>query len=199
MSKYSEQGPFEEKVRAMVEGFRGFPLTTTELVFRGETLRPEQAVGRFHEMLGRYEAVREHEAKHRAAIQACDEAIESDHAFYADAVVVVKSHFGSDAKKLATFGLASAKKVGRSRGTGRRGAIETVTTTVIEELPVGREPGVEVVEVETVIEPTCSRQGDRRAVKRAKAVAPAMPSTGAVPPQITRAAPTKAKSKGRSR
>ena len=104
MIKNSQQLAFEQKVRAMADGFRCFSDTATELNFRTEVLHPEQVVLRFHKMLDLFEAVRSTRAQHEAAVEACTRSIPACKVFYEDAAVVAKSHHGSDPKKMATFG-----------------------------------------------------------------------------------------------
>jgi hypothetical protein len=199
MHSHSEQSPFEQKVRIMAAGFGGFPTTTTEVVLRGEKLMPAMVVARFRKMIERFEAVREHAAKHTEAVESCARELDSDRAFYADAITVVRSHFGSDEAKLATFGLASAKKMGRSRGTGRRGAREVVTTTVVEEIPERGRPSVEVVEVTETIEPASSRRAHRRTATSKPSVVQTVPSTGGLPPPVTPTSPSSTKKKGKGK
>lgn len=196
MSKYSEQSPLEQQIRAMAEGFGGFPLPSTQLHIRGEALIPAHVVRRFHEMIGTFEAVRESEAKHQEAIEACTRALPEFRAFYADTVTVVKSHFGSDEKKLATFGLSSGKKAHRIPSRLSRAPREVVTTTVIEEVGGGREPSVEVIEVEEVIEEGGTRRGTRRVAKGAPAVTVSGATASPLPAPMTKPAAAGSKKKG---
>lgn len=189
MSKSSQQSPFEEKARAMVEGFRGITLASTPLVFHGETMIPAQVITRLHEITGTFEAVREHEGKHRAAIEASAKGMKDFRSFYEEAVIVVKSHFGSDAKKLATFGIVSAKKGHPVSRTERRIPREEVVETVVEEAIPAPEPIVVEVEVEEVIDPAPSPHREPR--KRREASKPAMG-----PPPAMKPAKVKAKRKG---
>ena len=128
-----KQDPFELKVEDMSRGFSVFPLpATTELTFRRESLTPPQVVQRLRAIVEVIQAVRETEAAHQAAVKACTKAMPKDHAFYEEAVAVVKSHFGSDAKVMASFGLRM-----------QRHHREPVPEVVIIE----REPVIEINEV----------------------------------------------------
>jgi hypothetical protein len=192
MRTSSNQSLFEEKVRTMVEGLRGITVATTPLVFRGETLIPAQVIARLHEITGTFEAVREHESKHQAAIEACAKGMKDFHSFYDEAVIVVKGHFGSDPKKLATFGIRSAKKGHPSVHPQRRKSEEVVTeVTVKAELP-GHEPIVEKVEVKEVIvqAPANHREPRRRRKARKGSDYPSVVPATALPatkPSIAKA------------
>ncbi len=176
-----QKNPFEEKVRAMAEGFRAMPFPNTQLVFRGETMLPAQAAARFQAVLDSFQTVRDAEASHRGAADAHDKAMAEHQAFYEEAVVVVKSHFGSDAKRLSTFGLGPVKRTRRGPGRRRETVVEVEERT--EEVITGRDGTVEVreTEVEEVIEERepRRREGSRRTSR----------GSGSAPVQVTRATP----------
>ena len=189
-----QKNPFQEKVRAMAEGFRAFPFPNTQLVFRGETLLPAQAAARFQGILDSFQGVRDAEENHRCAVDAHEKELADHQAFYEDAVMVVKSHFGSDAKRLARFGLGCVKK-GR-RGPGRE--TETVIERRTEEVIAGRDGSVEVVETEEVIEErepgrrerSRSDENGRGTVQRAVPPAPVSPPPAVATPRKATRSPS---------
>ncbi len=165
---------FHEQVEAMLEGFRRFPLPNIQLMLHGEPLLPTEMACRLQEMLHSFEAVREAEAWHREAREAHLKSLPSFRAFYADAVTLVKAHFGSDPRVLAGFGLrgASSRKRGREVVVGEE--------DVVIEGPRGEVAKVEeVVEVE---EPHRLEEGEER---HRKSAVPAMPLTPAMPVPAT--------------
>jgi hypothetical protein len=141
MGTHAKQDSFEKKVKAMEKGFSTFPNPNAQLRFRREDLTPGQVVQRLQSIGDAIQAVREAEAKHREAVKAYAKAMPKDHAFYEEAVAVVKSHFGSDAHLMATFGL-------RAHRTEHHRLPEVVIIEEVVEVPERgrRAPTVEVEE-----------------------------------------------------
>ena len=155
MSPQRKQDPFEKKVEAMSRGFSTFPIPNAQLRFRREDLTPAQVMARLQGIVEVIQAVRETEAHHRAAVKACAKAMPKDHAFYEEAIEVLKSHFGSDAKIMATFGLKAHTK---SRGRTPEVVIvevarpERAPEVVVEQQVEVDRRDAERVEVETRVE-----------------------------------------------
>ena len=146
MSANRKQDPFVKSVEAMEKGFQNFPTANAELNFRRETLTPAQVVQRLQGIVDLYHQVDEAKAAYEAAVKALQRAMPADHTFFGEAVTVVQSHFGSDPRVMATFGL-------RAQRQARPVATEVV---ILEDLP--REPVVEEEEEEVIEVPA---RGDR--------------------------------------
>ena len=140
MITFNHQQRFEEKVRAMMKGFRGVTLSTTEFNIRGEKLIPGKVLIHLKEMTDLFESIREHRSKHREAVAACNQAMEGYRAFFDEAAEVVKAHYGSDSAKMASFGLETAKHGKRSPRRSKCASEETITTEVIEVVVEERRP-----------------------------------------------------------
>jgi hypothetical protein len=98
-----------------MKGFTNFPLANVQLNFRREALKPAQVVQRFQEMVDALQEARDLEARCQVVAKAAQKAMPGYQAFYDEAVAVVRTHFGSDRRVLASFGL----RVESGRG-GRR-------------------------------------------------------------------------------
>jgi hypothetical protein len=109
-SPKQKQSAFETKVLAMENGFNNFPAPNADLNFGKEVLTPAEVVQRFQGYISIIQDVQATQAAHQAAVKACERAMPAAHAFYDQAVEVVKAHFGSDPKVLATFGLGAPRK-----------------------------------------------------------------------------------------
>jgi hypothetical protein len=174
MRKFNQFEVLEEKVRLMTDGFRSPEFPQTPLGFRGEELLPMQVAQRLQGILDGFQGVRDAEAAHRLARAELERAVPHHAAFYAEAVEVVKAHFGTDPRRLASFGLELFRKPRKHHRRGRPER-EVVTTTVVEEVTLGRgrRPEVEVLETDSevveVIEPPARRHrhGTRGGVRRA--------------------------------
>ncbi len=138
------QQKLEAKLRALIQGFRTFHPATLQLVIRGERLIPAQVVQRLRGMVESFEAVRDHEEQRKQAVETCNQATPEYRAFYEDAVNVVRAHCGSDARKLAGFGIDSPRRPGPKPRTGSR-------TCPPEKACAGSEETVEVIEVTEVV------------------------------------------------
>ena len=171
MSTSPSKNPFEVKVQAMEKGFNNFPMANVQLTFRKADLTPAQVVQRLQAMLEMIGAARDTGIQHQAAVKACEKAMPGFHAFYEEAVGVLKQHFGSDPKILAMFGLRTPKhhvepergSEAVSRERGRGDAVEVVEVEVEERVEL---PGREAVEVE--VEARVEEAAPARARKPAK-------------------------------
>jgi hypothetical protein len=186
MRKLNQFEVLEEKVRLMADGFRSPEIPNTQLMFPGEEMLPMQVAQRLQGILDGFQGVRDAERAHRLSMAELERAMPHHAAFYEQTVEVAKSHFGSDPRRLASFGLEVVKKPHR-RHRRERTEREVVRTTVLEEVTMGpgRRPEVEVIEtdtevVEVVGEPERRRRRERHTGTRRAAsasVAPAMPAT----------------------
>ncbi len=104
---------FEIKLIAMENGFNNFPVSNAQLTFGREVLSPGEVVKRFQGIVTTIQDVQTTQDAHLAAVKASEKAMPSAHAFYEQAVTVVKAHFGSDPKILATFGLGTPRKASK--------------------------------------------------------------------------------------
>ena len=194
MSKHMQHEAFEAKVRMMADGFRSMREQGIQLVFKNESMVPMQAAQRLQVIADHFQGIRDAEETRRLAEEALFESIDGHRAFVEEAVSVVKSHFGSDERRLAVFGIGGSRKPKR-RARPQREEREVVRSTMVEEVTVGREPAVEVVRTEEVVETTERTDRDRRPKRRRSEVVtrPSAPVTGAAP------APTKVKPKAGQR
>jgi hypothetical protein len=136
MRKLNQFEVFEEKVRRMADGFRSPEIPTTQLMFRGEEMLPMQVAQRLQGILDSFQGVRDADSAHRMSMAELERAMPHHAAFYEQTVEVAKSHFGSDPRRLARFGLEVVKKP-HKRHRRERSERELVTTTVVEEVSPG--------------------------------------------------------------
>lgn len=101
---------FLNKLIEMENGFNNFPVANAQLTVGRESMTPAEVVQRFQGIVTIIQDVQATQVAHQAAAKACEKAMPSAHAFYEQTIAVVKAHFGSDAKILATFGLGKARK-----------------------------------------------------------------------------------------
>ena len=136
MKSTTQKHALEVKALAIVEGFRNIPEPHMPFVFEKESLTPGQVVQRFAKSLGHFEEVRRTRGEYEAAVEQCTRSIPELRSLCEEAVVVAKRHFGSDPKRMATFGTPCSPKPKRQRRSCRSGQVEEVVTTVVEEVTI---------------------------------------------------------------
>ncbi len=144
MKANTQKHPLEAKALAIVEGFRSIPQPHLPFSFEKENLDPGQVVARFTKSLAHFEEVRRTRAEYEAAVEKCDRSLPELRSLCEEAVVVAKRHFGSDPKRMETFGVRAAQRprTKRDRRACRvEGATEVVTTVIEEVITTCSAPG----------------------------------------------------------
>jgi hypothetical protein len=101
-------------------------------------------------------------------------------------VCVVHAHFGSDPRRLSTFGIEVVHRAPRRTRAPKRVEREVVRTTIIEQPGRSRVPEVEVIETDETVETTEAPRRERRKSRAAMANSAGTPNPGATPmPSIT--------------
>ena len=128
------QSEMEKKLLKAKEGFERLPPDAAPFVFTERQLMREEVLTRYQKGLDLFEEVRRTRAAHEAAVDAQRNALAGLSQFHAEAMKVVRHHFGSDPRKMATFEAGNPKRSKRrERGCAQRGE-EVVVTTVVEEV-----------------------------------------------------------------
>jgi hypothetical protein len=130
------QTEIEKKLHQAKEGFLNLPSGTAPFVFAERPLVREEVIDRLQKGLDLFEEVRRTRAAHRAAVEAQRNAVAGLNQFHAEAMQVAHQHFGSDPKRMATFGAKCPPRPKRNRRGCRGGQVEEVVTTTVEEVTV---------------------------------------------------------------
>jgi hypothetical protein len=132
----------EKKLQRTKEGFISLPVSTPPLAFSERSFIREEVIEYLQKGLDLFAEERRTRAAHEVALEEHRRAVPALKKFHAEAMGVVRKHFGADPKMLATFGAPQAAKAKpRSRRCGRNGGVEVVTTVIEEVITVCSEPG----------------------------------------------------------
>ena len=124
----------ERKLHKAKEGFTSLPSLAAPFAFAEQPMVREAVIERLQRGLDVFEEERRTRAAHEAAVEARKNAVPRLTAFHAAAMAIARSHFGSDAKKMATFEAPRPVRTKRrSRRCSGEGG-EVVVTTVVEEV-----------------------------------------------------------------
>ena len=130
------QTEIERKLHQAKEGFTSLPSGTAPFVFAERPLVREEVIDRLQKGLDLFEEVRRTRAAHQVAVEAQRNAVQGLKQFHAEAMKVVHHHFGSDPKRMASFGAKCPPRPRRHRRGCRGGRVEEVVTTTVEEVTV---------------------------------------------------------------
>jgi hypothetical protein len=122
----------EEKVKKVLDGYRGVPTDQPPFVFPERNMGREEVMGRLQKGLDLFEAVRQKRAAYEAAVEEYRRGLAPLRRFHADAMGVAQKHFGSDPAAMARFGDCTCSKPKRRRPACERNVGEEVVTTVTE-------------------------------------------------------------------
>jgi hypothetical protein len=152
MSKRTHQDELEARIRALADGFRRMPNPSTQFHIHGEPLLPMQVAQRLQAMAESFQSIRDAERARREAEEALAKVLPDYRTFYGHTVDVVLSHFGSDRRKLAEFGLPREGVQLRRRETRERQQRRVVRKQVIDEVLADGELRLQETDTETVSE-----------------------------------------------
>ena len=142
MKAQTQKHPLEVKALALVDGFRNIPEPHLPFTFEKENLTPGQVAERFAKSLAHFDEVRRTRGEYEAAVEQCGRSLPELRSLCEEAVVVAKRHFGSDPKRMETFGLRSTPRTRTqplSRACQSEGGApggEEVVTMVVEEVTI---------------------------------------------------------------
>jgi hypothetical protein len=142
MKTQIDSAEIEAQIRQAIEGYRAMPEDVQTLVFPERTMRREEVIEYLQGGLDRFEDVRRTRAAHEAAVETHRRLMPGLKRLHAQALDVAKLHFGSDPKRMETFGLRSTPRTRTqplSRACQSEGGApggEEVVTMVVEEVTI---------------------------------------------------------------
>jgi hypothetical protein len=137
MKTQTKNEAVEAMIKQAMAGYRAIPEEVDTLVFPEQSLTRAQVIDHLQRGLDLFEDVRRTRAAYEAAVELHRRAMPRLKRFHAQSLDVAQRHFGSDPKRMATFGVThAAKPKPRSRRRVCNGSVEEVVTTVVEEVTI---------------------------------------------------------------
>ncbi len=132
----------ETKLQRTKEGFISLPVTTPPFAFAERSFIREEVIEYLQKGLDLFAEERRTRAAHDVAVAEHRRALPALKKFHANAMDLVRKHFGGDPKMLDAFGAPEvAKAKPRSRRRECNGDVEVVTTVIEEVITTCSVPG----------------------------------------------------------